>query len=69
MMIDVKFQAAEYASKINKCINDVISVYDNYHLEEARNSLLTVLNSIKESDKIKVVFIGQYTAGKSSIIS
>jgi len=68
-MIDVKFQAAEYASKINKCINDVISVYDNYHLEEARNSLLTVLNSIKESDKIKVVFIGQYTAGKSSIIS
>lgn len=68
-MNDLKFQAVEYADKISRAVNEVINIYTSYQLDEAKTSLLQVLSSIKESEKIKVAFIGQYTAGKSSIIS
>ncbi|MBD5085108.1 MAG: hypothetical protein HDT33_08685 [Clostridiales bacterium] len=64
-----RFIATEYAQKINSCKDRLFKVYANYGYEEEVQDIKKQLSKISEEQMIRVVFIGQYTAGKSSIIS
>lgn len=69
MSNNIEFVTASYANRIECAKNDLVQLYlDNGHEADAEN-LLAELNQGKNEDRIRVVFIGQYTAGKSTIIS
>lgn len=68
-MNDIKFLTTEYAERIEKDKNELIQLFrDNKHGERA-DELEKQLDSIAAEKRIKLVFIGQYTAGKSTVIS
>ncbi len=67
-MANVTFKAGEYAERTKKLYDSLMGVYANYSREEAESLGETYAN-IRSEDKIKMAFIGQYSAGKSTIIS
>lgn len=64
-----KFVAAEYAQKINACRDRLFSLYERYGYEDVLQDTKSQLDQISNKETIRVTFVGQYTAGKSSIIS
>ncbi|SCX09732.1 50S ribosome-binding GTPase [Lachnospiraceae bacterium YSD2013] len=68
-MSDVTFLAAEYADRIEESKKEILSLYKQNGHEDKADKLEKELSDIKEEDRIRLVFIGQYTAGKSTIIS
>lgn len=64
-----KFRANELANRISQCQTELLSLYrENGYCDEAAR-LGEKLSQISSGDRIKVVFVGPYTAGKSTIIS
>ena len=64
-----KFAAAEYAQKINACRDRLFSLYAKFGYEDVLQDTRSQLEKISDKETIRVTFAGQYTAGKSSIIS
>ena len=66
--MDVSFKIGKYAEEIDNLKNKIIKIYENYGLEDDIISLEKDLKSNNELNKISVAFVGQYSAGKSTII-
>ncbi len=65
----VTFKIGEIESRIDSAKRRLIDLYiDNGYMDEAQ-ALKTALSELGEQSQIRIVFIGQYTAGKSTIIS
>lgn len=64
-----RFIVSEYAQKISLCRDKLFALYGAYGCEDAILDLKQELAKISDEQLIRMVFIGQYTAGKSSIIS
>lgn len=69
MSIPIRFQATEIANRIAACKDELIQLYCANGYQDEANELLSELARISEDENIKIVFIGPYTAGKSTIIS
>ena len=68
-MSKVEFQATKYANEINECTDMLVSLYRKNGYGQQADDLVLRLNETTMSEKIKVVFVGPYTAGKSTIVS
>ena len=68
-MGDIKFFTTEYAERIENDKNELIELFINNNQENKADDLKKQLDAIAAERRIKLVFIGQYTAGKSTIIS
>ncbi len=65
----VQFKTAEIAERIDNARKGIIKLYKENGYDDAVKTLEKQLNSLKNDKKIRVVVIGQYDAGKSTIIS
>lgn len=65
----ISFKTTDLAKKIECAKNETIHLYKTNGYDAEADALIDELNNIAEDEKIRVVFIGQYTAGKSTIIS
>ena len=68
-MNDVKFLTTEYAERIERDKNELIQLFRDNNQGEKADALEKQLDDIAAEKRIKLVFIGQYTAGKSTVIS
>ena len=68
-MDQIGFKTTELADRIESAKNALIHLYKTNGHDDAAAALNDELLKIAEDKKIRVVFIGQYTAGKSTIIS
>jgi len=68
-MMELKFKPMEYADKISAYKEEVISIYNANGCAEQSQELEEVFRKRDVSENIRVVVVGQYTAGKSTIIS
>ena len=68
-MNDVKFLTTEYAERIERDKNELIQLFRDNNQGERADALEKQLDDIAAEKRIKLVFIGQYTAGKSTVIS
>ena len=66
---NIKFIASEYSAEIEVIKQQLINLYKNNGYEEDVKRLQNELLKVSSSDKIKIVLTGQYSSGKSSIIS
>ena len=64
-----KFIAAEYAKRISSCRDRLFTLYSNNGYDTEIQEVKSLLSRISSEEMIRVVFIGQYTSGKSTIIS
>ena len=69
MSDSVKFITTELACRIESSKSEILKLYTKGGYSEDALRLNEQLEEIAKEDKIRVVFIGQYTAGKSTIIS
>ncbi|KGP76489.1 hypothetical protein JT05_04410 [Desulfosporosinus sp. Tol-M] len=69
MSDSVKFKTTELACRIEADKSEILKLYTKGGYAEDAQRLNEQLEAIAKEDKIRVVFIGQYTAGKSTIIS
>lgn len=69
MSDSVKFKTTELAGRIEAGKSEILKLYTKAGYAEDAQKLNEQLEAIAKEDKIRVVFIGQYTAGKSTIIS
>ena len=63
------FKASEIAEEIDEIKEELVDVYYSTDNSDLAKELKEKMNGLDSSDQIRMVFIGQYTAGKSSIIS
>ena len=68
-MSRVQFEAATFANKINECKEELLALYKEHGMEAQAEALESRLKECTSTDKIKVVFVGPYTAGKSTMVS
>ncbi|CED94041.1 GTP-binding protein [Romboutsia ilealis] len=64
-----RFKSGEISERIYNNYNKVIKLLTDNDITDYRNKLISDMKNIQDEEKIKIAFIGQYTAGKSSIIS
>lgn len=65
----IQFKTTELANRIEADKNEILRLYTlGEHSDDARK-LKEQLDAAAQEEQIRVVFIGQYTAGKSTIIS
>lgn len=69
MSDSIKFKTTELACRIETDKRKILELYGKGGYAEDAQRLNEQLETIAKEDKIRVVFIGQYTAGKSTIIS
>lgn len=65
----VQFKTAEIAERIENARKGIIKLYKENGYDDAAETLENQLSSLNNDKKIRVVVIGQYDAGKSTIIS
>ena len=68
-MDNISFITTDLATRINHAEQNLIHLYKINGYDDAAKALTEELAQITDDRKIRVVFIGQYTAGKSTIIS
>ncbi len=68
-MKDIRFLTTEYAARIERNKNELIELFRENGYKEKADNLEKKLGEISAEKRIKIVFIGQYSAGKSTIIS
>lgn len=66
---NISFIPVEVASKIKQATEDLLALYRQNQQEQAAEKLEQELEEIRARDALRVAFIGEYSAGKSSIIS
>lgn len=69
MSTSITFQATAIADRIAACKDQLVDLYVKSGHQEAADTLIHDLSQISERDCIKIVFIGPYSAGKSTVIS
>lgn len=69
MSQDSCFLAAKFGEQISAIKDKLYDLYLSNGYQDEANNLKQLLAEVTEDQCIRVVFIGQYTAGKSSIIS
>lgn len=67
--MNVTFKAGEYTQKTEKIINEICDIFDKNGKTEQAEKLKNYKKQIDEKEKIRIAFVGQYSSGKSSIIS
>ena len=68
-MSDIRFITTEFAERIEKNKEEIIEIFRNNNWTDKAEALEKQLKGVASEERIKLVFIGQYTAGKSTIIS
>ena len=68
-MDTTKLKIEELSVRLNSLKERTISLLENNGMLEARDQLLKELAGLKERSQIKIAFVGQYSSGKSTIIS
>ena len=68
-MNDIRFITAEYAERIENNKNSLIELFRTMGHPEIAEKLIRELDEISAENRIKLAFAGQYSAGKSTIIS
>ncbi len=68
-MENLKFVTAEYAARIEDSKDRLIKLFRENGRKEKAEELERQFDEIAAEKRIKLVFVGQYTAGKSTIIS
>ncbi len=68
-MSEIKFLTNEYAVRIEKDKEELLKLFRDNNDGEKADRLEQELKEISAEKRIKLVFIGQYSAGKSTIIS
>lgn len=68
-MGNIQFKASDIAGRIKKYQDTLIEIYTDKELQDEADSLTYDLSERESEEKLRIVFIGQYTAGKSTIIS
>ena len=68
-MSDIKFLTTEYAERIERDKKELIDLFRSNNHGDKADTLEKELDDIAAEKRIKLVFIGQYTAGKSTVIS
>lgn len=63
------FEAGKITELSNNKINELIKLLKENGLTEKSEALQTAICKLSDEERIKVAFVGQYSAGKSSIIS
>ena len=63
------FKAGQITDQSAKIFDDMIEVFEKRNLNELISELKEGIASSEQSEKIKVAFVGQFSSGKSSIIS
>ena len=66
---NVKFKTTELASRIEANKSEILKLYTKGGFEDDARMLKEQLVAVAGENPVRVVFIGQYTAGKSTIIS
>lgn len=66
--MDVIFEIGNYVAETEKLYKKIIKIYEQYDLVEDIAILKTNYKDIKREEKISLAFVGQYSAGKSTII-
>lgn len=69
MEANITFKLTEIAHKIELCKKRLFDIYLSNGYEGDLEKLKAELDEVSQQNKIRIVFIGQYTAGKSTIIS
>lgn len=67
-----KIQAAEVVNHLNNCyknLNQLLLQGDNQELLQIRQKMINELENYRKDGILSVAFVGQYSAGKSTIIS
>ncbi|MFM2060928.1 MAG: hypothetical protein RLZZ507_598 [Cyanobacteriota bacterium] len=67
-----KIQAAEVVNHLNNCyknLNQLLLQGDNQELLQIRQKMINELEDYRKDGILSVAFVGQYSAGKSTIIS
>lgn len=64
-----RFEMAEMANKVTHAKHEIIQLYKANDYNEDAEELMNDLERSSSNDTIRIVFIGQYDAGKSTIIS
>lgn len=63
-----KFEAGSFAEKTNKYYGDLSKIYMDFDKLETAKKLDNTFQEVVSKDKICLAFVGQYSAGKSTII-
>lgn len=66
---NIKFKTTELAARIKEDELEILRLYEAGGYHEDANILKEQLENASNEERLRVVFIGQYTAGKSTIIS
>lgn len=66
--MSVKFEVGQYAERTEEIYKKLCDFYSQYLQEDILENLISNYKSVKPEDKINIAFIGQYSAGKSTII-
>lgn len=64
----IKFDAAEFGKKTEEKYNEIMKFYHDNNYGDSAEQLEEKYNEVKSEDKISLAFVGQYSAGKSTII-
>lgn len=66
--MDNKFEAGVFSERTEKIYKKLVKLYDQNEKHESAEQLKMKYEEIAQNNKISVVFAGQYSAGKSTII-
>lgn len=69
MSDNISFKTTEIANRIETDKSEILKLYTKGGYSEDAHKLKEQLDAVAGEEQIRVVFIGQYTAGKSTIIS
>ena len=63
-----KLEMGRYNQETQKLYREILKIYEELDLDKEKVLLEENYKSINSKDKISLAFIGQYSAGKSTII-
>lgn len=64
----IDFEIGHYVEETDSLYKKIVKIYEQYGLDEDITTLKTNYEDVKGEDKISLAFVGQYSAGKSTII-
>lgn len=67
--MNVSFKAGEYTRKTEEIISEICETFENNGKTAEADALRNYKKQIDEKERIRIAFIGQWSSGKSSIIS
>lgn len=68
-MADNKFKIAQLGEELQRIISQTYQVLDESNQDTIKNKLEKELEELKNRDELRIAFVGQYSSGKSTIIS